>query len=140
MEQSKLSVAVRLRPVSQKELAKEHCTIVARALDPHTVHICDPADEFNEDVLRKDRNRDKVYSYDHVFDEDAPQQLVFEKTTKTLLDSVIQGFNATVFAYGIYNRMFNSRLDWGWKDLYDARYRNQSWYYGTYTSRAFYKD
>jgi kinesin family protein 18/19 len=101
MEQSKLSVAVRLRPVSQKELANSSCSIVARALDSHTVHIVDPADEFNEDVLRKDRNRDKVYSYDHVFDEDAPQELVFEKTTKTLLDSVIQGFNATVFAYGL---------------------------------------
>ena len=93
-------VAVRIRPVSQKEAGREHCSIVARALDSHTVHIIDPADEFNEDVLRKDRNKEKVYAYDHVFDEHCSQIEVFEKTTKTLLDSVIQGYNATVFAYG----------------------------------------
>lgn len=34
------------------------------------------------------------------FDEDTSQKYIFEKSTKFLLDGIINGFNATVFAYG----------------------------------------
>lgn len=40
------------------------------------------------------------FSFLVAFSEKATQVDVFEKTTKTLVDSVIKGFNATVFAYG----------------------------------------
>ena len=40
------------------------------------------------------------FFFDHVFDKNASQQEVYNKTTKPLLDSIIEGFNATVFAYG----------------------------------------
>ena len=35
-----------------------------------------------------------------VFDENADQQTLYEKTTQFLIDGVVDGFNATVFAYG----------------------------------------
>src|ERR1700712_4237588 len=38
--------------------------------------------------------------FDRVFDENTTQSDVYESTTKGLLDSVINGYNATVFAYG----------------------------------------
>lgn len=38
--------------------------------------------------------------FDRVFDENTTQQDVYEATTKSLLDSVLDGYNATVFAYG----------------------------------------
>ncbi|KAF3764305.1 kinesin-domain-containing protein [Cryphonectria parasitica EP155] len=44
--------------------------------------------------------KDQVFAFDRIFDENANQTEVYEATTKTLLDSVLDGYNATVFAYG----------------------------------------
>ncbi|WPK22974.1 hypothetical protein PUMCH_000197 [Australozyma saopauloensis] len=44
--------------------------------------------------------RDCRFVFDRLFDDDATQQQVYENTTKPLLDSIIDGYNATVFAYG----------------------------------------
>ena len=38
---------------------------------------------------------------DYVFGPQATQLEVLEKTTKLLLDGVLDGYNATVFAYGV---------------------------------------
>ena len=45
--------------------------------------------------------KDQLYIFDRVFDQDAQQVDVFEGTTKKLLDGLLDGFNATVFAYGV---------------------------------------
>lgn len=52
------------------------------------------------DVLRHNRGGDRQYVYDAVFGEDSSQEQVYEKTTKGLVKDVIEGYNATVFAYG----------------------------------------
>lgn len=44
--------------------------------------------------------KDQVFAFDRIFDENVTQAEVYEATTKTLLDSVLDGYNATVFAYG----------------------------------------
>jgi len=44
--------------------------------------------------------RDMKFAFDRVFDENASQIELFENTTKFLLPGVLNGFNATVFAYG----------------------------------------
>ncbi|KAG8903387.1 kinesin-like protein Klp5 [Tulasnella sp. 403] len=46
------------------------------------------------------RYKDQRFTFDRVFDETAQQVDVFEQTTKPLLDGLLDGFNATVFAYG----------------------------------------
>ncbi|TPX37429.1 hypothetical protein SmJEL517_g00681 [Synchytrium microbalum] len=46
------------------------------------------------------RNKEVRYAFDKVFRESATQQEVYEKTTQPLIDSVLNGFNATVLAYG----------------------------------------
>lgn len=46
------------------------------------------------------RSKDQTYGFDKVFDENVTQGDVYEATTRTLLDSVLDGYNATVFAYG----------------------------------------
>jgi len=47
------------------------------------------------------RYKDKRFIFDRVFDRDATQQDVYEATSKPLLPNVLNGFNATVFAYGV---------------------------------------
>lgn len=46
------------------------------------------------------RIREHKFVFDRLFDEDASQNDVYQNTTRPLLDSVLDGYNATVFAYG----------------------------------------
>ncbi|KAI8873149.1 kinesin-domain-containing protein, partial [Ramicandelaber brevisporus] len=44
--------------------------------------------------------KDVRYVFDRVFGEDSTQADIYSSTTRPLIDAVLQGFNATVFAYG----------------------------------------
>lgn len=46
------------------------------------------------------RIREHRFVFDRLFDEEAAQEEVYANTTRPLLDSVLDGYNATVFAYG----------------------------------------
>lgn len=50
------------------------------------------------DVLH--RSREQRYFFDRIFNQYCSTQQVYERTAAPLIDSVIKGFNATVFAYG----------------------------------------
>ena len=52
------------------------------------------------DALRKRRSNDRQYVFDATFGADSTQQEVYVKTTQPLIQSVLEGYNATVFAYG----------------------------------------
>ncbi|KAK5278036.1 tubulin-dependent ATPase kip3, partial [Cryomyces antarcticus] len=66
----------------------------------------DPPEEsavqrFTRSVVPQGRRvKDQTFGFDKVFDENTTQGDVYEATTKGLLDSVLDGYNATVFAYG----------------------------------------
>lgn len=68
--------------------------------------VFDPAEEnplakYQKTILPQGKRvKDMKFGFDRVFDENCSQQDVYECTTKPLLDSVLDGFNATVFAYG----------------------------------------
>ena len=60
-----------------------------------------PVQRFSRAVLPTGkRTKDQTFGFDRVFDENTAQGDVYEGTTKNLLDSVLDGYNATVFAYG----------------------------------------
>ena len=65
-----------------------------------TVLIVDPMEDWSEDVLRQNRPREKIYAFDQVFSESSSQLHVYERTVRFLIPYVLQGYNATVFAYG----------------------------------------
>lgn len=44
---------------------------------------------------------DSRYVFDEVLNQEATQSMVFERTAKPLLAGVLDGYNATVFAYGV---------------------------------------
>jgi hypothetical protein len=45
-------------------------------------------------------NKDIPYGFDVVFPEDSTQEEVYEGTARPIIDAVLSGFNASVFAYG----------------------------------------
>ncbi|KAK5662173.1 hypothetical protein OQA88_8078 [Cercophora sp. LCS_1] len=60
-----------------------------------------PVQKFSRSVVSMGKKvKDQVFGFDRIFDENASQIDVYEGTTKGLLDSVLDGYNATVFAYG----------------------------------------
>ncbi|KAK6077117.1 kinesin motor domain-containing protein [Seiridium cupressi] len=70
----------------------------ARVFDPPEDN---PVQKFSRSVVPNGKKvKDQVFAFDRVFDENTTQSDVYEGTTKNLLDSVLDGYNATVFAYG----------------------------------------
>lgn len=61
-----------------------------------------PVQKFSRSVVPSmgRRVKDQTFGFDRIFDDSAQQADVYEATTKPLLDSVLDGYNATVFAYG----------------------------------------
>ncbi|QQP40262.1 Kinesin-like protein, partial [Caligus rogercresseyi] len=41
-----------------------------------------------------------VFSFDSVYDAGSSQEEVYEESFKPIVDSVLEGFNGTIFAYG----------------------------------------
>eukprot|EP01063_Lacrimia_lanifica_P029237 TRINITY_DN4419_c2_g1_i1.p1 TRINITY_DN4419_c2_g1~~TRINITY_DN4419_c2_g1_i1.p1 ORF type:complete len:854 (+),score=268.69 TRINITY_DN4419_c2_g1_i1:120-2681(+) len=108
---SKILVAVRVRPLLQREMAAGHCRIIkvmgerlvilkekrgmATRRGSEASHASAPA--YN---LKARKPREKRYVFDHAFSDDTPQDTLYNITTASLVDSVLQGYNGTVFAYG----------------------------------------
>ncbi|KAL7792079.1 kinesin domain-containing protein [Trichoderma ceciliae] len=60
-----------------------------------------PVQKFSRTVVPGSKKvKDQVFAFDRVFDDNTTQAEVYEGTTRSLLDSVLDGYNATVFAYG----------------------------------------
>ncbi|XP_062859747.1 kinesin-like protein KIF19 [Trichomycterus rosablanca] len=93
-----LTVALRIRPLSDVEM-EEGAALVAHRVDDQMVVLMDPLED-PDDILRAHRSREKTYMFDVAFDYSATQEEVYRCTTKGLIEGLISGYNATVFAYG----------------------------------------
>jgi len=97
--QRNLTVAVRVRPINDAEV-EYGCTDILHVINvENMVVLMDPSDD-PDDILRANRSREKQYVFDLSFGPASSQKEVYEQTTKDLIESVIDGYNATVFAYG----------------------------------------
>lgn len=143
MAASSISVAVRIRPLTQRETSLLRPAVkdtpfigdtgsllsassasssstalhlgsrssgfvhrVVQALDERVL-IFDPADSspvasFQKSILGPGikKTKDLRFCFDRVFDEAATQQDVFNGAASTLVPGVLDGYNATAFAYG----------------------------------------
>ncbi|XP_050463341.1 kinesin-like protein KIF19 isoform X3 [Cataglyphis hispanica] len=88
--EQKLMVAVRIRPLA----LNENGTRCLHAVNNKMVMLED------QDSDKQKRTAPRQYLYDIVFGENATQEEVYEETTKNLAQDVLNGYNATVFAYG----------------------------------------
>ena len=89
-------VCVRCRPFIAQEKKKGHSGDLLR-VEPSQAQITirtssDPS---------ADRQTEKRFAYDRVFDQETTQEQVFEQSgAKGMVQQVVDGFHATVFAYG----------------------------------------
>ncbi len=103
---STMKVVVRLRPENEEEL-RSNSMAVAKVLDEHVL-VFDPSPDNSPCLTGPPRrmpvlgrkHKDLRFAFDKVFDETSSQMDVFEHTTKSIVDGVLEGINCSVFAYG----------------------------------------
>ncbi|NXP04567.1 KI18B protein, partial [Thinocorus orbignyianus] len=103
-EEGTVTVVVRVRPSvpGDRERATQP---LLRVLDQHIL-VFNPEETNGPSgsllPIRgpKHQGKDLKFVFDRVFDEKATQEEVFQCTTREVLDSVLNGYNCSVFAYG----------------------------------------
>ncbi|XP_068426812.1 kinesin-like protein KIF13A isoform X7 [Clinocottus analis] len=102
MSDSKVKVAVRVRPMNRREIElKTKCVVDVE--DNQTVLQTPPSNAKGDN-----RKQSKVFAFDHCFwsmDESnvpkyAGQEVVFKCLGEGILENAFQGYNACIFAYG----------------------------------------
>ncbi|XP_072322751.1 kinesin-like protein KIF18A isoform X2 [Scyliorhinus torazame] len=101
-----VKVFIRVRPENSREQNGRHHKVV-HVVDKHMLVFDPKVDEINyfygckvkHRDLNKRKNKDLQFVFDRVFGGDSSQSDIFEET-KSILESVFNGYNCTVFAYG----------------------------------------
>ncbi|KER26707.1 hypothetical protein T265_06074 [Opisthorchis viverrini] len=79
-----VKVGVRVRPLSEAEVNDGCVSCLAYPAEPGHIMI----------------GRDKLFSFDYVFDEAASQCDIYTRAAEPMVDTVLKGYNATLLAYG----------------------------------------
>nr|XP_006006714.1 PREDICTED: kinesin-like protein KIF3C [Latimeria chalumnae] len=87
-----VKVVVRCRPMNRKEAAARYEKIVDMDVKLGQVTIRNPRSNPGE--------LPKTFTFDAVYDANSKQGDLYDETVRPLIDSVSQGFNGTIFAYG----------------------------------------
>ena len=83
-------VAVRCRPLSSTEKQDGREMIVDITTSRGEIIIRNP----------KDNEQPKTFAFDNVYDWNNNQETIYKETAFPIVDSVIEGYNGTIFAYG----------------------------------------
>ncbi|MCO5580435.1 hypothetical protein L7F22_034301 [Adiantum nelumboides] len=86
----RVRVAVRLRPRNAEELKTDFDFADCVELEP----------ELHRLKLRKNNWDSETFQFDEVLTEHASQKRVYEVVAKPVIESVLQGYNGTIMAYG----------------------------------------
>ncbi|CAN6285634.1 unnamed protein product [Urochloa humidicola] len=86
----RVRVAVRLRPKNSEDLAHGADFDSCVELQPESKRL----------KLKKNNWNCEYYKFDEIFSENASQKRVYEVVAKPVVESVLEGYNGTVMAYG----------------------------------------
>ena len=83
-----VKVAIRVRPMNAREKAEKS-------------QVCVEVDQTNNTVSVTSPKVDtKTFQFDYVYPMDSSQRQVYDEVAFPIVDSIFQGYNRTVFAYG----------------------------------------
>ncbi|XAR51435.1 Plus-end-directed kinesin ATPase [Bertholletia excelsa] len=91
-----LTVAVKCRPLTEKDRGRD----IVRVTNDKEVRVLDP--DLSKDYLDRVQNRTKErkYSFDYAFGPESINLDVYRTSISSVISGVVQGLNATIFAYG----------------------------------------
>ncbi|KAI7858799.1 hypothetical protein BDC45DRAFT_497663 [Circinella umbellata] len=84
MATTAVRVAIRVRPLSQKELMCNSAETISFLQNEPQIYI----------------GNDHSFTYDYVFDTKSHQQSIYSSSVQPLVEKYVDGFNATILAYG----------------------------------------
>ena len=97
-------VVIRVRPPLQRELSGDRpfVDVVKVDSDCCRIMIAENLAALEESGLQNSSTpySGHVFTFDHVYDQHCDQKTVYETTAKAVVESSLQGYNATIFAYG----------------------------------------
>ena len=106
---NKMLVALRVRPLLIKELKESNYKTIT-VLNSETVSITIPTEYIStekgkyyfhgEKNIKVTKVKEATFKFDFAFDIETDQNEIYQNTTSNLVKQVINGYNATVFAYG----------------------------------------
>jgi len=93
-----VKVVVRCRPLSEKEMKDGNTwysfiyifSVVSMNPKKGEATLCNP----------NNQKEIKTFYFDHTYDYKAKQEEIFQQTAQPILESVMKGYNGTIFAYG----------------------------------------
>ena len=88
MATTTVKVALRIRPMTAKELLS-HCSSCLNYLTGT-----------NQIVVGGEGSMQKSFTFDYIFDRMSAQDTIYSDCVLPLVDRLMEGFNATVLAYG----------------------------------------
>ncbi|XP_038555803.1 kinesin-like protein KIF3A isoform X4 [Micropterus salmoides] len=86
-----VKVVVRCRPLNQKEKMMSH---------KQAVQVDEIRGTITVNKLETPQEPPKTFTFDTVFGQDSKQLDVYNLTARPIIDSVLEGYNGTIFAYG----------------------------------------
>jgi len=85
-------VAMRCRPLSSQEVADNRKITVQIAPQRKEILVNNPKPDSMES--------EKTFTFDFVYDWTSSQEEIYKQTAFPIVESVLEGFNGTIFAYG----------------------------------------
>lgn len=82
-----VKVAVRCRPMSEEEQNEEN-----------VVEVSEQRREIF--IFNKQKNQRKQFTFDYTYGSNSKQKDLYEDCAYGIVESVLQGYNGTIFAYG----------------------------------------
>ncbi|KAK2964318.1 putative Kinesin-II 95 kDa subunit [Blattamonas nauphoetae] len=93
-KEDNVQVVVRCRPLSQKEVDAKYKMCVHMNRATGSIRIVRPKDS------QSSGEPEHTYTFDHIYPPDATQSSIYDETCRRIINSVMDGFNGTIFAYG----------------------------------------
>lgn len=90
-KQEAVRVIVRCRPLSETEIKQGHQSIVSMHPNRGLIELKNSA---------QSTEPSKDFTFDAIYNESSKQVDLYDETFRDLVDSVLNGFNGTIFAYG----------------------------------------
>lgn len=88
MSQESVKVVIRARPLSSSEISRGNTNIVSVDQELNQISILDS------------KSVPKTFAFDGIYNENYTQQQIYDETAFPLVESVLEGYNGTIFAYG----------------------------------------
>ena len=97
-------IAIRIRPLNSEEKEDADYKTI-KVISNNSLLISAPLEYSFEKMdkinyMKIIREKQSLYKYDFIFDEKASQEKVYESTSYHLIPYILEGYNATIFAYG----------------------------------------